>query len=92
MWNAISCFNPSDWPERDGGERISGVFEAGVVSELLFLQHDTSRMALLGLVVDLVDLTCHIDVIGDRPLLVGFDSGMQCFSTRLKLSSKLRKV
>ena len=37
------------------------------------------RMALLGLVVDLADLTCHIDVIGGRPLLVGFDSGLQLF-------------
>ena len=33
--NATSCSYPSDWPERDGGEGISGVFEAGVVSEFL---------------------------------------------------------
>jgi hypothetical protein len=43
-------------------------------------------MTLLSLVVDLADLTCHLvipvrewtnfDVIGGRPLLVGFDSSL----------------
>ena len=33
--NAICFSYPSDWTERDGGEGISGVFEAGVVSEFL---------------------------------------------------------
>jgi len=56
-------------------------------------------MALLSLVVDLADLTCHLvvpvrewtnfDVIGGRPLLVGFDSSLQLFSTSFKLPSKL---
>ena len=56
-------------------------------------------MALLSLIVDLANLTCHLvipvrertnlDVIGGRPLLVGFDSSLQLFSTSLKLPSKL---
>jgi hypothetical protein len=81
-----SCSCPSDRPERDGGEGITGVFEAGVVSKLLLQQHDAPRMTLLGLVVDLADLACHLvvtireranlDVIGSRPLLVGFDSSL----------------
>ena len=58
------------------GRMAVKVLEAGEVSKLLLLQHDGSRMALLGLVVDLADLTCHIDIIGGRPLLVGFDSGL----------------
>jgi hypothetical protein len=46
----------------------------------------SSTMPLLGLVVDLSDLACHLvvtvreranlDVIGSRPLLVGFDSSL----------------
>ena len=74
MWNSITILHI--------GRIAVKVFEAGVVSELLLLQHNATRMALLGLVVDLADLNCHIDVIGGRLLLVGFDSGLQCFSTR----------
>ena len=74
-------------------------FGAGVVFKLLLQQHGAPRMTLLGLIVDLSDLACHLvvtireranlDVIGSRPLLVGFDSSLQLVSTRLKLPGKL---